>query len=403
MVALSTDGVHRRLGRGAGTPRVLSPGSPLDRARARRLTGTSRRLQRAPAGRHPRAGRAAHDQELGARRVWLAATSQAAVSQAGSQELETRAERNLELRFRLAKRPGPGAGHPAPGAGDGRHSAAARCGDGPRGSSTLWDAGGDEVPAEAQVLDRWSDESIRWLLLDAQPYGRPGPPRPVRHSSPAQAGSATGQGPAGSAGRSAQVHVDTGRMRCGPRAEAGLSPSARWSLPMAGQAVDLVTRSQFAALDEAGRAARSGPLRAGDHRSMPARCAAVVAVEGQPPDTRQARLALEVCLRIHFFAGSPTVRWPGAHAQPAEGRTPGRLLGPGSAGSVPVRGLLTVRSRWPARAAYPRPVPRNRCALRTGPPGRSASTRTRAAARTGRAPTTSIASTSSRIRSGAIA
>ncbi|MEO7274617.1 MAG: hypothetical protein ABI211_21700, partial [Vicinamibacterales bacterium] len=201
----------------------------------------------------------------------------------------------------------------------------------PRGAAvdgddfSLWDAVGHQVPAETRVLDRWSDESIRWLLLDAQPSDDPAAgagPHSLEHKP--------GATPQGLQLRQdgAQVHVDTGRMRA-ILAPGGAFPFTDVSVD-GRPAVD-VSRSRFAGLDEKGAAVavrfdrvtveHTGTLRA------------VVAVEGQITNAAGA-LALEVLLRLHFFAGSATTRWVVRLRNPRKAEHPDGYWDLGSAGSV---------------------------------------------------------------------
>ena len=201
----------------------------------------------------------------------------------------------------------------------------------PRGAAmdsddfTLWDAVGHQVPTEAHVLDRWSDESIRWLLVDAQLSDDPATnagPHCLRHKP-----GATVQG-LQVRQDGAAVHVDTGRLR------AVVAPGSAFpftEIVVDGeQAVD-VSRSRVSVLDDKRRACpvlfervtieHTGTLRT------------VVAVEGQIKNPAGA-LALEVLLRIHFFAGSPTPRWLLRLRNPRKAEHPDGYWDLGSAGSV---------------------------------------------------------------------
>jgi len=202
----------------------------------------------------------------------------------------------------------------------------------PRGAAmdsddfTLWDAVGHQVPAEAHVLDRWSDESIRWLLLDAQlsdDANTAAGPHCLRHKPGARVpGLEIRQD--GDA-----VHVDTGRLR------AVLAPGSAFPFSEVivdgRQALD-IGRSCFSVLDAKRTACpivfervtieHTGTLRS------------VVAVEGQIRNGAGAALALEVLLRIHFFAGSPTARWVVRIRNPRKAEHPDGYWDLGSAGSV---------------------------------------------------------------------
>ena len=181
------------------------------------------------------------------------------------------------------------------------------------------------VPTEAHVLDRWSDESIRWLLVDAQLSDDPATnagPHCLRHKP-----GATVQG-LQVRQDGAAIHVDTGRLR------AVVAPGSAFpftEIVVDGeQAVD-VSRSRMSVLDDKRRACpvlfervtieHTGTLRT------------VVAVEGQIKNPAGA-LALEVLLRIHFFAGSPTARWLLRLRNPRKAEHPDGYWDLGSAGSV---------------------------------------------------------------------
>ena len=117
--------------------------------------------------------------------------------------------------------------------------------------------------------------------------------------------------------------------------------------------------------------------------------------------TRPGRWLLEVLLRLHFYAGSPTVRWLGAHSQSAQGRTSRRLLGSRQRGLGTARGLLAAGRDGRRRARSARAARRRSARRSNRSTGRSASTRTRAAARTGRARTISTGPRACRTRSAA--
>ena len=96
------------------------------------------------------------------------------------------------------------------------------------------------------------------------------------------------------------------------------------------QAVE-ITRSQFSVLDDKRAACQVVFERVTIEHAGTLR--AVVAVEGQVRNTAGA-LVLEVLLRIHFFVGSPTVRWIVRTRNPRKAEHPDGYWDLGSAGSV---------------------------------------------------------------------
>ena len=201
----------------------------------------------------------------------------------------------------------------------------------PRGAAmdsddfTLWDPLGHQVPAEAHVLDRWSDESIRWLLLDAQLSDDPDTstgPHCLRHKP-----GATVQG-LQIRQDGTQVHVDTGPMR------AVLAPGS--ACPFSEVVVDGrpavdVGRSRLSMLDSKRAACAIVFERVTiEHTGI---LRSVVAVEGQIKDSDGA-LVLEVLLRIQFFAGSSTARWLVRLRNPRKAEHPDGYWDLGSGGSV---------------------------------------------------------------------
>ena len=219
---------------------------------------------------------------------------------------------------------------------------------------SLWDGAGHPVPCEARVLDRWSDESIRWLLVDAQPDDDPAAAAGshcLRHQPGARVqGLQVRQ-------EGERVHVDTGRLRC------TLSPGSAFpfvEVVSDGAPVLDAARCRFDALDEAGRACAVTFERAFVEDTGTMRC--VVAVEGSIR-TASGAPSIELLLRLHFFAGSPTVRCLVRTRNPRKADHPDGYWDLGSAGSVPLRDF----SLHVALAAGPGEVT-TRCSPEPGAP-----------------------------------
>lgn len=192
---------------------------------------------------------------------------------------------------------------------------------------TVWDGAGHQVPCDTRVLDRWSDDSIRWLLVDTQADDQPGGAGPYHLAHrPGRAAAGlqiTQDGP--------RVHVQTGRLTC------TIAPGS--AFPFADVTADGApacdpARSRFEALDEAGSPAvvtfdrvvveDAGALRA------------VVAVEGSiRPSSGKA--PLELLLRLHFHAASPTVRMLVRARNPQKAVHPDGYWDLGAGGSVLLR------------------------------------------------------------------
>jgi hypothetical protein len=204
----------------------------------------------------------------------------------------------------------------------------------PRGAAmdpddfSLSDALGRHVPCDGRVLDRWSDESIRWLLIDAQLEDDPGVvagSHCLRHTpGPTVQGLEARQ-------EGDCVHVDTGRLRC------TLGPGSAFPFEQVvvdGRSALDQALSRFEALDETGGAFvvtfdRAFIEDAGSLRS-------VVAVEGNIRKASGAP-ALELLLRLHFYAGSPTVRCLVRTRNPRKAEHPNGYWDLGAGGSVLLR------------------------------------------------------------------
>jgi hypothetical protein len=165
----------------------------------------------------------------------------------------------------------------------------------PKGAVTTCDewslcaADGCALPIQTRVLDRWSDGSLRWVLLDAQtPTGRGNAPLRLR------------LGGSGNTAHEAALRVDRSgdgvRITTGPHAFA-VSPAssgliqatgAKGLLRVAGDNGNWPVRWKSVTVEEA------GPLRT------------VVRADGTA-DASGKPLTLRA--RLHFFAGIPAVRF----------------------------------------------------------------------------------------------
>jgi hypothetical protein len=192
----------------------------------------------------------------------------------------------------------------------------------------LEDEGGSPVPLQARALDRWPDGSVCWSVLDWQ--------ADVRGSARyrAQAGGPT-TAVAGPAVRVAAegggLVVDTGAARF----RLGAGQRFPFTSVTAGRA-EAADRGQtrFTAEDEAGRVyepaldrvevEETGPLR------VVVRAAGRLAAAGAEPLT-------DFTARLHFFAGSATVRFVVTLCNPRKAGHPGGLWDLGNGGSVYLR------------------------------------------------------------------
>ncbi|MGQ0723197.1 MAG: hypothetical protein ACT4PE_16735 [Candidatus Eiseniibacteriota bacterium] len=193
-------------------------------------------------------------------------------------------------------------------------------------------AAGTGIPAQREVLDRWPDGTIRWLLLDFQVDAEPDrelalelvveeePERPVASSLRIEA-DATG------------FRVDTGAARFAVSRD-GFAPLG--SVQVEGAELLDPLRSGWDCMDAAGRswtprvriaeAERSGPLRA------------TLRVEGDLA-AGVGRPLLEFVARLDFFAGLALVRVTLTVRNPRRAAHPGGHWELGDAGSVLFRDL----------------------------------------------------------------
>jgi hypothetical protein len=191
--------------------------------------------------------------------------------------------------------------------------------------------GGNTEPLQVQVLDRWPDGSCRWALVDFQAHsarhyaltvltgGTPGSETPI---APAIRTERTGAG----------VIVETGAARF--RIEPGRGALFA-EVVVAGAPVVDARRTGVEAEDA------DGPLTVRTDRvsiELEGPLRTVVAVEGRI-GAAGARPRLETMLRMHFFAGSATVRFALTVRNSRKADHPGGYWDLGARGSVFVRDL----------------------------------------------------------------
>lgn len=219
------------------------------------------------------------------------------------------------------------------------------------GRLALCDAEGRPVPLQARALDRWADGSVRWALLDwlagasgafLLGTGDPAAPSPAVRAEEAEGA----------------VAVDTGRaafrIRRGGRfpfdaAHVGAAPAIdpeRTGLRVEdAKGLAYAPRIERIALEE------RGPLRA------------CVRVEGALEASGAREPLADLCARLHFFAGSATVRVALTIRNPRPARHPGGVWELGDPGSIYFRdGSLALALPAGAGAAA------IRCSLEIGAP-----------------------------------
>ena len=198
---------------------------------------------------------------------------------------------------------------------------------------TLVDATRDRIPLQASVLDRWSDGSVRWVLLDFQVSSqqRPGvrveidrQPRPLPVRDQVTTSIAGGE-----------IIVDTGAARFQLRAgrsvwfaEVRVGGREAIDASRSGLSVMLADGQVLTPLVTSVRCEDVGPLRT------------VVLVDGHLTADRRPVLAFR--LRLHFFAGQPTVRHELTILNPRRAQHRDGFWELGDSGSVHLRELSVV-------------------------------------------------------------
>lgn len=197
----------------------------------------------------------------------------------------------------------------------------------------LCDGQGQPLPLQARVLDRWSDGSVRWVLLDWQAYPAAGPYRlSVSAGTPLLPANAVTI-----VSREGALTVATGaaQFECG----TGNAFPFRAVRVGAGEILDMA-RSRFAVEDENGQlfvprittvqVEEAGPVRATVH------------LQGDLASAAGASLA-DLNVRLHFFAGSAAVRFELTIRNPRNADHPGGLWDLGNGGSIYLRdAALTI-------------------------------------------------------------
>ena len=207
----------------------------------------------------------------------------------------------------------------------------------------LRDATGAPTPVQTRVLDRWSDGSVRWLLVDLQAdVGESGRGAYVLDVGSVDAVDVT---------RLVQTQVRGGEVSI----ETGVGS---FRIASAGPLI--------VALDDDGRsrvAAARLTIEDGEGRGWPLRIDRAAVEESGPIRTvvkldgaavLGRRKLVEVAVRLHFFAGSATVRCVLTVRNARRARHPGGYWELGDAGSVLIRDVsLVVRleAEGPVRAA----------------------------------------------------
>lgn len=207
----------------------------------------------------------------------------------------------------------------------------------------VWSVEGDDSPrlAECTVLERWTDGSVRWMLVDAQiPAG--GADSPVLLSLV----------PGGVAGKEAvvtttdadgHVVVDTGRLLVDLRPHDAFPFS---SVRVDGRQCLEPSTSGLTITDASGRTvAVTTRTVTVEHRG---RLRACVRVEANAVMLDQRRL--ELTARLEFFAGQAAVRVRCTIRNPDRARHPGNFWDLGDPGSVLIKDC-SLAFGWSASAA----------------------------------------------------
>lgn len=195
----------------------------------------------------------------------------------------------------------------------------------------LVDAEGLEHPLQTRVLDRWNDGSIRWLLLDfhADHNGGATPVpcdlvlglEPAASRVPAVAIAKVGGG----------LAIDTGAARflMGPGEHFPFTEVLVSDLA----AID-ACRSRFDVIDERGERCSSTIINVDAEEKGPLR--AIVKVDASVRCGGRGEL-IQIVARLHFFAGSATVRVDLTMRNPRRARHAGGVWELGDTGSVYIR------------------------------------------------------------------
>jgi len=216
----------------------------------------------------------------------------------------------------------------------------------PRGAATdttAWTVraeDGSPCAHQAEVLDRWSDGSIRWALLDFQaslPAGRQSATASLALDEPGVAAALTGL--VAGEGAGSPRRVDTGALACtlsleAPLVLAEVRRAGQLVLDQTGTGIDILAPGgeRFAVRWRRLENELQGPLRA------------VVAVHGE---ATAGSGRLELVLRWDFFAGRAFVRLRLTVRNPSRSEHPGGIWELGDKGSVLLQ-QCTVNFKLPA-------------------------------------------------------
>ena len=205
------------------------------------------------------------------------------------------------------------------------------------GRLELWDAQGQPVPLQVRILDRWPDGSARWTLLDWQASVQGSASFILR----AGAGD-TVQPPAGP--RVQVAAEETGAVRINTAvAEFQLRPGDAFpfqAVLVGGVAAIDSERTRFTVEDGSGHLYRPRIHRLHVEEAGPVRAA--LYAEGTLVADGVEPLGDFFC-RMHFFAGSATVRFHLTIRNPRRAQHPGGLWDLGDPGSIYLRDAsLTV-------------------------------------------------------------
>jgi hypothetical protein len=202
------------------------------------------------------------------------------------------------------------------------------------------DAGGQLIPHQAHVLDRWSDGSVRWALVDLQvslPAGAT--TSAAQLSFGPGSGGAAAYAPIQVARQPRGLSIETGAMACVLSVEAPLVlAQIRRGTLVAGDAgsIDLsivsAAGAPFVVRWQSVDTEMEGPVRT------------VVVAHGQASSATGE--VLDLVLRYDFFCESPVVRMRLTVRNPRPARHPGGIWELGDAGSVYLK-ECTVRVRMP--------------------------------------------------------
>jgi YetA-like protein len=202
---------------------------------------------------------------------------------------------------------------------------------------TMTDADGRPVTLQARALDLWPDGSVRWTLLDWRAT-LDGPNRYVVEAGGDDAPNwEVGPSVSVTAGVDGSLTVETGAATF---LLSGGDGFPLRSVAIASRAAPLPLRLEFTAEDADGR--RHGPLvnRLAVEDTGPVR--ATVAFEGRLVSPGLGPLA-DFSGRLHFVAGSATVRFSLTIANPRRAEHPGNCWDLGDAGSIHLKDAsLTV-------------------------------------------------------------